>query len=176
MDGKPVVMNQFSATTDTEAVVAADRAKIWAVLTDPILLPQLTPLLKSIDANGDLWRWHMMSISALGVSIAPAFTERMHFTEGSETSEISYQHEPPPGTTERTGADGWYRLSDVDGGTKLQISLTLHVDLPLPRSAGPAVRRVMTGTMARTGDKFSANLLRHLGITSGVDEATRAGR
>ena len=162
-------MNSFSATTESTAVVAAERQKIWEVLTDPVLLPQLTPLLKSIDAAGDIWRWHMMSISALGVSISPAFTERMHFTEASE---IVYEHEPPKDVVERTGADGWYRLTDVDGGTKLEISLTLHVELPLPRSAGPAVRRVMNGTMARTGDKFSANLLRHLGI----DEPSRAHR
>ena len=162
-------MNQFSATTESTAVVAADRMKIWAALTDPVLLPTLTPLLKSIDAAGDLWRWHLVSISALGVRISPAFTERMHFTEGSK---IVYEHEAPAGTVERTGADGWYDLSDVEGGTRLQISLTLHVDLPLPRSAGPAVRRVMTSTMGRTGDKFSENLLRHLG----VDEPSPTGR
>ncbi len=154
-------MNQFSSTTESTAVVAADRAKIWAALTDPVLLPELTPLLKKIDADGDLWRWHLMSISALGVSISPAFTERMHFTEKSE---IVYEHEVPAGAVERTGAEGWYRLSDVEGGTKLEISLTLHVELPLPRTAGPAVRQVMRTTMARTGDRFSANLLRHLGI------------
>ncbi len=166
-------MNTFSATTESTAVVAAERARIWAVLTDPVLLPKLTPLLKSIDADGDVWRWHLMSISALGVSIAPAFTERMRFLDERE---IGYEHEAPPGTVERTGADGWYRLTDVEGGTRLEISLTLHVDLPLPRSAGPAVRRVMNGTMARTGDRFSANLLRHLGIGSGLDEPTAAGR
>lgn len=162
-------MNTFSATTESTAVVAVERARIWAVLTDPVLLPTLTPLLKSIDATGDLWRWHLMSISALGVSIAPAFTERMHFTDERE---IVYEHEAPAGAVERTGADGWYRLTDVEGGTRLEISLTLHVDLPLPRTAGPAVRRVMSTTMARTGERFSANLLRHLG----VDEATSAGR
>ncbi|WP_375481386.1 hypothetical protein [uncultured Jatrophihabitans sp.] len=154
-------MNQFSATTESEAVVAADRMRIWQALTDPVLLPKLTPLLTRIDAEGDLWRWHLTSISALGVKIAPAFTERMHFTDGTD---IVYEHEAPQGTVERTGADGWYRLSDVEGGTRLQISLTLHVDLPLPRASGPAVRGVMNTTMARTGDRFSANLLRHLGV------------
>lgn len=153
-------MNTFSATTESEAVVAADRMAIWAALTDPVLLPKLTPLLRSIDTNGDLWTWHMMKISALGVSISPAFTERMSFDEGRR---IEYRHEAPEGSVERTGAEGWYELSDVDGGTLLKISLTLDVQLPLPRSVGPAVTRVMKGTMARTGDKFSANLLNHLG-------------
>jgi hypothetical protein len=40
------------------------------------------------------------------------------------------------------------------------------VDLPLPRTAALAVERVMKSTMARTGDRFSANLLRHLGLDS----------
>ncbi|WP_375498676.1 SRPBCC family protein [uncultured Jatrophihabitans sp.] len=167
-------MNKFAATTESTAVVAAERSRIWAALTDPVLLPKLTPLLRRIDADGELWRWHMMSISALGVSIAPAFTERMHFVEGTE---IRYTHEPPAGTVERTGAEGWYRLADVEGGTNLAITLTLHVELPLPRSAAPAVSRVMTGTMNRTGEKFAANLLRHLGIdNSATGEPTPAGR
>lgn len=131
------------------------------MLTDPKLLPELTPLLERIETDGDLWRWHMKRIAALGVSISPAFTERMHFTEGER---IDYEHEAPKGVNERTGADGWYVLSDQEDGTKLSISLTLHVDLPLPKAAAPAVCRVMKSTMARTGDRFSANLRRHLGI------------
>lgn len=154
-------MNKFSALTKSEAVVAAPRQDIWAVLTDPVLLPKLTPLLCEIEANGDLWRWHMLRISALGVNISPMFTERMRFDEGNR---IDYTHEPPRGVTERTGADGYYILSDVEGGTRLQISLTLTVELPLPKLARAAVSKVMQETMERTGDRFSANLLRHLGI------------
>ncbi len=154
-------MTSFSATTESDAVVAAGRPEIWAVLTDPVLLPKLTPLLRKIDTDGDLWRWHLVKLSVLGVGISPVFTERMRFVEGSR---IDYTHEPPPGVTERTGAEGQYLLSDVDGGTHLAISLTLHVDLPLSRLASPAVSGVMRATMQRMGDRFSANLLRHLGV------------
>jgi carbon monoxide dehydrogenase subunit G len=154
-------MSRFSANTESEAVVPAERAAIWAALTDPVVLPRLTPLLRSIDTDGDVWRWHLMSISALGVSIAPSFTEQMRFMDGRR---IEYAHQPPPGANERTGADGWYELSDVDGGTQLAISLTLHVELPLSRIAAPAVTKVMKSTMQRTGDRFSANLLHHLGV------------
>lgn len=154
-------MAEFEATTTTDAVVAAERMTIWQALTDPQLLPKLTPLLTSIDTDGDLWRWHMVKIAALGVSIIPAFTEKMVFDEGRR---IDYSHQPPTGASERAGADGWYLLEDVDGGTKLSISLTLHVELPLPRAAAPAVQKVMKATMARTGDKFAANLLDHLGV------------
>ncbi|MEO9138162.1 MAG: hypothetical protein ABI345_03765 [Jatrophihabitans sp.] len=154
-------MNRFSATTESEAVVAAPRSEIWAVLTDPVLLPKLTPLLDRIETDGDLWTWHMMQIKGLGVGISPAFTEKMVF---DDRLRIDYSHCPPAGEYERTGADGWYILKDVDGGTHLSISLTLNVELPLPRAAGSAVRSVMSKTMARTGDKFSANLLEHLGV------------
>jgi carbon monoxide dehydrogenase subunit G len=156
-------MTRFTATTESEAIVPADRMAIWRALTDPELLPRLTPLLRRVDADGDIWTWHMARISALGVSISPSFTERMDFAEGSR---IGYTHTPPRGTRERAGAEGWYELSDVDGGTVLKISLTLGVELPLPRSATPAVRRVMQATMNRMGDRFSANLLRHLGVES----------
>ncbi|MCW0213893.1 MAG: SRPBCC family protein [Pseudonocardia sp.] len=153
-------MTRFSTTTESEAVVAADRSAIWAVLTDPVLLPKLTPLLRSIDADGDLWRWHMMRLAVLGVGITPSFTERMVFDEGRR---IDYTHEPPHGTREFAGAEGWYSLDDAPGGTRLGISLTLHVELPLSRILTPAVLAVMNATLQRTGDRFTVNLLRHLG-------------
>jgi carbon monoxide dehydrogenase subunit G len=160
-------MSRFSATNESEAVVAAGRAEIWAALTDPVLLPKLTPLLRRIETDGDLWRWHLIRIAVLGVGVATTFTERMRFDEGRR---ITYSHEPPPGVTERTGADGFYQLADVHGGTSLKIGLTLHVDLPLSRVAAPIVVKVMETTMARTGDRFASNLLKHLG----VDAPTRS--
>lgn len=155
-------MSRFSATSKDDAVVAAPRDEIWAALTDPELLPKLTPLLRSIEADGDLWRWEMVRISALGVTIEPSFTERMQFRPKTE---IEYHHEPPPNTRERTGAEGWYRLTDVPHGTRLQIALTLHVDLPVPKASGLAVRGVMSAMMDRTGDRFAKNLRHHLGIS-----------
>ena len=32
---------------------------------------------------------------------------------------IEYTHAPAAGRAERTGADGWYKLTEVDGGTRL---------------------------------------------------------
>ena len=159
--GNPSGMTRFSASTDNEAIVPADRMAIWAVLTDPVLLPKLTPLLRSIDADGDLWTWHMMRISALGVGITPSFTERMTFAEGSR---IDYVHEPPARRHRARRRAGLLRDVGRRRRHRLKISLTLSVDLPLPRAATPAVTRVMTRMMRRTGDKFSANLYEHLGV------------
>ncbi|MDP9117058.1 MAG: SRPBCC family protein [Actinomycetota bacterium] len=157
-------MNRFSATTQSEAIVAAERSRIWAVLTDAELLPTLTPLLRRIETDGDLWRWHMVRIAALGVNISPVFTERMRF---DEERRIEYSHAPPQAATEHTGAEGWYQLADAAGGTHLAISLTLHVDLPLARVAAPAVSRVMKATIDKTGERFSANLLQYLNVAAG---------
>lgn len=156
-------MNRFSATNESEAVVAADRAAIWEVITSPVLLPKLTPLLTKIDADGELWRWHLIRLNVLGVGVGSEFTERMKF---EDCERIDYHHEPPSGVVERTGAEGWYVLSDHKDGTHLAISLTLTVELPLPRAAKSVVQRVMAETMQRTGDRFSANLYNHLGIKS----------
>jgi hypothetical protein len=111
--------------------------------------------------DGDLWRWELTRIPVLGVSVSPDFTERMVF---DRPRRIDYTHAPPPGRRERTAAEGWYVLSEVVGGTHLRIRLTISVELPLTRAAGPAVRKVMETVMARTGDRFAANLLRHLGV------------
>lgn len=159
-------MTRFSATTESEAVVAAERARIWAVLTDPVMLPRLTPLLRRIETDGEHWRWHLVGLSVLGVGISPVFTERMTFDSGDgDGHRIDYTHAAPRGVRESTGAEGWYVLTDEPGGgTRLAISLGLTVELPLPRLAGPAVTAVMKETMQRMGDRFSANLLRHLGV------------
>jgi carbon monoxide dehydrogenase subunit G len=154
-------MNSFSATTDSEAVVPADREAIWAALTDPVLLPRLTPLLRRIEADGDVWRWEMSRVAVLGVSFSPCFTEKMTF---EAPHRIEYTHAPPKGRVERTGAEGWYELTEVDGGTRLRISLTLTVELPLARAARPAVTGVMKAVMMRTGEKFARNLLAELGV------------
>ena len=156
-------MSRFSATTESVAVVAAERSVLWSVLIDPDLLPKLTPLLRRIETDGDLWRWHMVGLSVLGIGISPVFTERMTF---DSEMRIDYTHEQPEGANERTGAEGSYVLADVEDGTHLAISLTLNVELPLPGLAGPAVRTVMQETMQRTGERFSANLLQHLGLTT----------
>jgi carbon monoxide dehydrogenase subunit G len=152
-------MTRFSATTESTAVVAADRDDIWRVLTDPALLAELTPLLRGIDADGDLWRWQMSGLEVLGVGFSPAFTERMSWEPGRR---IGFTHEPPRGVAEQAGAEGHYELSDVPGGTRLAILLRLDVELPLPRLAAPAVRSVMGATMRVMGDRFSVNLLDHL--------------
>ena len=153
-------MTTFSATVKSTADISAPREAVWAALTDPELLPKLTPLLTSITTDGDRWRWSMTCISALGVSIAPTFTEKMTF---EEPHRIVYTHQPPSGTRERAGAEGVYELTEISGGTHLAIELTLCVDLPLPHFAAPAVQGVLYSMMMRTGQRFSANLLRHLG-------------
>jgi carbon monoxide dehydrogenase subunit G len=154
-------MNRFEATNHSEAVVPADREAIYAVLTDPKVLPRLTPLLRTIETDGDLWRWELTRFTILGIGLAPHFTERMRL---APPGRIDYSHEPPAGRHEAAGADGWYDLSEVGGGTRLEISLTMHVDLPLSKVARPAVTGVMRSMMQRTGDRFASNLLRHLKV------------
>lgn len=152
-------MARFTASTRSDALVKADRMKIWDVLTDPELLPKLTPYLARIVAEGDHWRWEMVKLPVLNLTIAPSFTERMTFEEGKR---IEFTHDPPAGAKERAAAEGWYELRETDEGTELSIDLTLAVDLPLPRASAPAVNRVMQRVMDGMGDKFAANLLAHV--------------
>ena len=153
-------MATFSATTRNREVVPAERAEIWAALTDPTLLPRLTPYLDKITVDGDHWRWQMSKLPVLSVSVAPSFTERMEFDDHSR---IEFTHDPPAGQDEKAAAEGTYHLKDAGPGrTDLSIELTLRIDLPLPRAAAPAVGRVMKGVMDRMGTKFAANLMEHL--------------
>lgn len=155
-------MQRFEAHDTSTAVVPAPRTAIWDVLRSPDELVALTPLLCDITVDGDRWTWTMGGFSALGVEIAPRFTERMTF---EPEHEIRFEHAPPPGAHERAGAHGVYRLGDLGPDrTELSIDITLHVELPLPRATRRAVERVMASSMARTGDVFAQRLYRRLGI------------
>lgn len=154
-------MTRFTADNTSSALVRADRADIWAALTDADLLPRLTPFLRHIDVDGDHWRWELTKVPILGVSVVPTFTELMTFDEGRR---IEFHHDPPEGVRERAGVEGWYSLEDADGGTRLGISLGVEVDLPISRLGRPAVTAAMKGVLAGMGRRFSANLLDHLGV------------
>jgi hypothetical protein len=158
-------MTRFTATTAAEAVVAAPRQQIWDILVDPAKIAELTPFLKRVTADGEHWRWEMSGLDVLGVKVAPAFTERMVF---EDLERIEFHHDPPAGERERSGVEGWYDLSDADsaGGpaTHLATSLEITLDLPLPGLSRPAVVSAMKGVMGTMGDRFSANLLRELGL------------
>ena len=87
-------MAWFEASNHSEAVVPADRKEVWAALTDPDLLPRLTPVLKHIEVDGDHWQWELAKIPILTTSLTPSFTELMKFTEPTRIA-FGY-HSPQP--------------------------------------------------------------------------------
>lgn len=155
-------MTTFTNRDVSTAVVPAPRDDIWTIVSDPHALAELTPLIDSIEPDGDLWTWQLKGISALGVSVAPSFTERMRLTAPEM---IEYVHEPPADTNELAGAHGTYRLTEITpSSTRLEIDITLCADLPLPKFSRRAVERIMATTMRRTGDAFAERLYDRLGI------------
>lgn len=153
-------MARFEVRNDSVEAVSAPRDAVWAVMSDNDLLAELTPLISSITADGERWTWCLARFEALGVAVAPCFTVSMTF---DEPSRIAFRHDPPPGVEERAGADGHYELREVEGGTVLDIDLTMHVELPLPRAMRGVVEAVFARTTQAHGDRFFANLLAHLG-------------
>jgi len=158
---------RFRSRNVSIATVPADVDALWSVVTDTAVLAELTPLVAHIDPDGDRWVWTLIGVSALGVSVAPTFTERMTF---EPKQRIVFEHDPPAGVHERAGADGLYELVEVDSSTtRLSIDITAWVELPVPSLARGAVEGVMATTMRRAGDAFSRRLYRHLGIPSMQD-------
>ncbi len=152
-------MAWFEASNHSEAVVPADRKEVWAALTDPDLLPKLTPFLRHIEVDGDHWRWELTKIPILTTSLTPSFTELMKFTEPTR---IEWTHDPR-GRRERVGVDGWYALDEAPGGgTHLEIRIGVKAELPLSRYASPAVTAAMRTVLAGMGKRFGDNLLHHL--------------
>src|SRR5690349_15139422 len=114
-------MTRFTSSTQSEAVITADRDRVWEMLTDPDTVARLTPLLQRIEVDGDLWIWHMGSIPGLPVKFAPTFTERMKQTPKER---IEYEHAPREGK-EPAAVKGWYSLDDHPKGVKLGIYLEI---------------------------------------------------
>jgi hypothetical protein len=153
---------RFRSRNYSVATVPIGVDALWPVLTDASALAELTPLVAHIEADGDRWLWTLVGISAVGVTVAPTFTERMTFIP---TSRILFEHDPAPGTSERAGAEGVYELVEIDASnTRLSIDITAWVELPLPSIARGAVERVMATTMRLAGDSFARRLYRRLGI------------
>lgn len=154
-------MATFSATKVSEATVAHERDLVWDVLTDPAAIAELTPMVRSITADGDLWRWQLTRIPVLGQSFELGFTEAMAY---EPKSSITFTHAPPATAPERAGTDGRYDLSDAEakGSTHLRIELTVTVDLPFPRLAKPAVQATMQGVLAAMGSGFGRAIEKEL--------------
>lgn len=152
-------MNRFRARNQSEASLRADPQRVWAVLTDPVLLPRLTPYLNRIDVEGDHWTWHLARIPVMSATITPTFTEVMTF---DEPTRIDFTHDPAR-PDERTGVEGSYLLTPEGTGTHVAIDLEIWCDLPLPRLSRVAVEGVMRGVIAGMGKRFAHNMLKHLG-------------
>lgn len=156
-------MNRFRARSTSTALLRSAPEQVWDVLTDPELLPVLTPYLQRIEvdsSNGvDRWTWHLTHIPVMSATVMPVFTEVMTF---DKPTSITFAHDPAK-TEERTGVEGSYHLTPVGAGTQVAIDLEIWSDLPLPRLSRIAVQTVMGGVVGVMGKRFGSNMLRHLG-------------
>jgi carbon monoxide dehydrogenase subunit G len=152
-------MTRFTATNTSSATLKSSRKEVWAALTDPELLPKLTPYLNRIEVQDDRWTWHVTKVPVLGKSIGTTFTEVMSF---EEPHRITYTHDDSR-TEETSSVEGEYLLDDEGSGCRVAIDIAVSVELPFPRATRRAVEGTMKGVMAAMGRRFAHNLLRHLG-------------
>jgi carbon monoxide dehydrogenase subunit G len=152
-------MTRFTASNQSAATLKSSRQDVWDALTDPELLPKLTPYLNRIDVDGDRWTWQVTKVPVLGKNIGSTFTEVMTF---DEPKRIGFEHDPQR-TEEKTEVQGEYHLEDAGSGTRVSIELGVTVELPFPRGMRRPVEGAIAAVMAGMGRRFATNLLRHLG-------------
>ena len=152
-------MTRFSARNRSTADLKSSRVELWKALTDPELLPRLTPYLRRIDVDGDRWTWNLAKIPVLGKSIGTTFTEVMSF---EEPARIDFVHDEAR-TEEKTYVQGHYVLEERGESSRVSIELEVVSELPFSRVTRPAVEAAMSAVMAGMGRRFAHNLLRHLG-------------
>ncbi len=158
-------MATFSTGTVSEATVSASPDEVWAALSSPDLIAEFTPFLKKVTPRGpDHWVWELSRIPVLGKSFSFVFTEAMTF---EEPHRIEFTHDPDAGSEkESAGVEGWYALRPAPKGTHLKTSMQISVELPFPGITRPAVNAAMKAVVALMGQRFSSNLLHHLGAHS----------
>lgn len=156
-------MATFSTSNRSAATVTAGAHEVWDALTDPEIIAGLTPFLHTVRPEGEHWVWQMTKVPVLGKSFSFTFRERMDF---DPRSRIDFTHDPAPGAHETAGVVGWYALKEHPRGTRLETSMEITVDLPFPGLVRPAVEAAMKGVIAVMGQRFSHNLLQHLGATT----------
>lgn len=157
-------MNRFRARNRSDATLRSSPERVWDVLIDPELLPVLTPYLQSIDVgpvreDGTLWTWNLTRIPVLSATVMPTFTEVMTF---DAPSRIGFAHDSSR-KDERTGVDGYYKVTPSGTGAHVEIDLEIWCDLPLPKISRIAVETVMSGVVAAMGRRFATNMTHHLG-------------
>ncbi len=152
-------MTRFTASNRSAATLKSSRKEVWTALTDPELLPKLTPYLHRIDVEDDRWTWHVAKVPVLGKSIGTTFTEVMSF---DEPTRITYTHDKNR-TEENSAVEGEYHLEEEGSGCRVSIDISVSVDLPFPKATRRAVEGTMKGVMAAMGRRFAHNLLKHLG-------------
>ena len=100
----------------------------------------------------------------LGASFSFTFRERMDF---DEPHRIDFTHDPAPGADESAGVVGWYALAPRPAGTHLETSMRDHRrPARSPASCARPSTTAMKGVIALMGQRFSHNLLTHLGATT----------
>ena len=162
-------MSGFTATTTAEAIVLATREQIWEVLRDADEVARLTPFVTRIEDRGEHWIWSMTKLPVPKATLSPIFTEKMEFVE---LERIEFKHDAPEGSDENACVDGWYELEELEplegepAATMLRTSLSITLDLPLPKALGPAVKGSMKTVINQMGDRFSAGMLETLGTTT----------
>ena len=152
-------MTRFSASNKSAATLKSSQKDVWDALTDPKLLPKLTPYLQRIDVDGDRWTWHVTKVPVLGKNIGTTFTEVMTF---EEQSRIEFAHDKDK-ADEQTAVDGEYHLEAVSGGTHVSIEIGVAVELPFPKAMRRPVEGAIRTVMGGMGKVFARNLLKHLG-------------
>jgi carbon monoxide dehydrogenase subunit G len=152
-------MTRFTASNKSAATLKSSRKDVWDALTDPVLLPKLTPYLQRIDVDRDRWTWHVTKVPVLGKNIGSVFTEVMTF---DEPKRIGFEHDPQR-SEEKTEVQGEYHLEDEGSGTRVSIELGVSVELPFPKAMRRPVEGAIAAVMAGMGKRFASNLLRHLG-------------
>ena len=153
-------MATFSRTRRDTADVPHPVQAVWDLLVDPAAVARMTPLVASIDVDGQgRWVWCLRRVPVPGHRLDLTMTEEMTFTPHRR---IDFTH-PPLGSGVRAGATGHYLLEPVGEATRLTIDLTVTAQLPLPRLAAPAVEATMQQVLNHMGHRFAAHLLTELG-------------
>jgi carbon monoxide dehydrogenase subunit G len=146
----------MAMTMTGEAVLPADRNKVWAALNDPEVLKACIPGCQELDKVSDT-EFQATVRAAVG-PVKATFKGRVQLLDLDPPNGYRIAGEGQGGVAGFAKGGATVRLEDAEGGTRMTYDVEAHIGGKLAQLGG----RLINGVAKKYADEFFANFAKAL--------------